>query len=121
MHGGDPADTCHVVVPSLPGFALSTPSSGTGWEVARTTEAYAGLMTRLYHEAEHSGLDWLAPAGMPTTWAVFDAHPLMHRVLDPWGATGHWTEYTEGGYFPATEVPELLVADLRELFRGVRG
>ncbi|MEL7975818.1 epoxide hydrolase family protein [Isoptericola sp. F-RaC21] len=44
------ADAFHVVVPSLPGFGFSTPLSGTGWEVARTTEAYAEIMTRLGHE-----------------------------------------------------------------------
>ena len=40
----------HVVVPSLPGFGFSTPLSGTGWEVARTTEAYAQIMSRLGYE-----------------------------------------------------------------------
>ena len=43
-------DAFHVVVPSLPGFGFSTPLAGTGWEVARTTEAYAEIMTRLGHE-----------------------------------------------------------------------
>ncbi len=43
-------DTFHVVVPSLPGFGFSTPLSGTGWEVARTTEAYAEIMTRLGYD-----------------------------------------------------------------------
>ncbi|MCK9792285.1 epoxide hydrolase 1 [Isoptericola sp. 4D.3] len=43
-------DAFHVVVPSLPGFGFSTPLSGTGWEVARTTEAYAEIMTRLGHD-----------------------------------------------------------------------
>lgn len=49
-HGGDAADAFHVVVPSLPGFGFSTPLSGTGWEVARTADAYAELMTRLGYE-----------------------------------------------------------------------
>ncbi|CAM3630402.1 epoxide hydrolase family protein [Isoptericola cucumis] len=40
----------HVVVPSPPGFGFSTPLSGTGWELARTTEAYAEIMTRLGYE-----------------------------------------------------------------------
>ena len=43
-------DAFHVVVPSLPGFGFSTPLSGTGWEVARTTEAYAEIMSRLGYE-----------------------------------------------------------------------
>ncbi|MGY2037812.1 epoxide hydrolase family protein [Nocardia gipuzkoensis] len=41
------ADGFHVVIPSPPGFGFSTPLSGTGWELARTTEAYAEIMTRL--------------------------------------------------------------------------
>ena len=39
-----------MVIPSLPGFGFSTPLSGTGWELARTTEAYAEIMTRLGYE-----------------------------------------------------------------------
>jgi pimeloyl-ACP methyl ester carboxylesterase len=40
----------HVVIPSLPGFGFSTPLSGTGWELARTTDAFAEIMTRLGYE-----------------------------------------------------------------------
>jgi pimeloyl-ACP methyl ester carboxylesterase len=43
-------DDFHVVIPSLPGFGFSTPLSGTGWELARTTDAYAEIMTRLGYE-----------------------------------------------------------------------
>ncbi|KIA61219.1 epoxide hydrolase family protein [Nocardia vulneris] len=49
-YGGDPADAFHVVIPSLPGFGFSTPLSSTGWELARTTDAFAELMTRLGYE-----------------------------------------------------------------------
>ncbi|BDT90752.1 hydrolase [Nocardia sputorum] len=49
-HGGDPADAFHVVIPSLPGFGFSTPLASTGWELARTTEAFAELMSRLGYE-----------------------------------------------------------------------
>jgi epoxide hydrolase len=49
-HGGDPADAFHVVVPSLPGFGFSTPLTGAGWELGRTTDAFAELMTRLGYE-----------------------------------------------------------------------
>ncbi|WP_199041938.1 epoxide hydrolase family protein [Glycomyces salinus] len=40
-------DEFHVVIPSPPGFGFSTPLSGTGWELGRTAEAYAEIMTRL--------------------------------------------------------------------------
>jgi epoxide hydrolase len=49
-YGGNPADAFHVVVPSLPGFGFSTPLSSAGWEVGRTTAAFAELMTRLGYE-----------------------------------------------------------------------
>ncbi|MEV6217228.1 epoxide hydrolase family protein [Nocardia sp. NPDC051833] len=251
-------DEFHLVVPSLPGFGFSTPLSGTGWELARTTEAYAEIMTRLgyerfaahgtdigsgvigrlaalhpervigthtgadsrllafvgdklplpdglsedeiaqleavrtevaaergyleiqnhrpdtigaaltdspvgqlawiaekfttwsgasrppvdrdqlltnislywftrsgessaqfYYEGEHSGLDWIMAADVPSAWAVFDTHPLMRRALDPWKAIAHWSEFTEGGHFPAMEEPELLAEDIRTFFRSI--
>jgi hypothetical protein len=34
-HGGDPADAVHVVLPSIPGFGLSGPTTQTGWEFKR--------------------------------------------------------------------------------------
>ncbi|MGW6422424.1 epoxide hydrolase family protein [Nocardia sp. NPDC055053] len=255
-------DEFHVVIPSPPGFGFSTPLSGTGWELARTTEAYAEIMTRLgyerfaahgsdigsgitgllaarypervigthtgadpkwlglvgdkfpypdglsedeiaqieavraedgaergylemqnhrpdtigaaltdspvgqlawiaekfktragaayrtpdesvdrdqlltnislywftrsgassaqfYYEGEHSGFDWDMASGVPSGWAVFDTHPLMRRALDPWKAIGHWSEFTEGGHFPAMEEPELLADDIRTFLRGI--
>ncbi|MFD8878079.1 epoxide hydrolase family protein, partial [Streptomyces sp. NPDC059513] len=49
-HGGDPADAFHVVIPSLPGFAFSSPLSGRGWNLERTALAFGELMTRLGYE-----------------------------------------------------------------------
>ncbi|MEV6819773.1 epoxide hydrolase family protein [Nocardiopsis dassonvillei] len=255
-------DAFHVVVPSLPGFGFSTPLSGTGWELARTTEAYAEIMTRLgyerfaahgtdigagttgrlaalhpervigthigsdprwlgllgdkfpypdglsddetaqieavraeaaaergylamqdhrpdtigaaltdspvgqlawiaekfktradgayrtpdetvdrdqlltnislywftrsgassaqfYYESAHSGIDLVTASDVPSGWAVFDTHPLMRRAVDPWKAIGHWSEFTEGGHFPAMEETELLSDDIRAFFHGV--
>ncbi|MEU4743255.1 epoxide hydrolase family protein [Actinosynnema sp. NPDC023658] len=251
----------HVVIPSPPGFGFSTPLSGTGWELARTTEAYAEIMTRLgyerfaahgtdigtgttlrlaalhpervigthigcdrrwlglvgdkfpypdglsddeiaqieavrtedaaergylemqnhrpdtigaaltdspvgqlawiaekfrtrgasrtpdesvdrdqllanislywftrsgassaqfYYEGEHSGLDYFVMApDVPSGWAVFDTHPLLRRAMDPWNAIGHWSEFTEGGHFPAMEEPKLLADDIRTFFRDL--
>ena len=56
---------------------------------------------------------------MPSAWVVFDTHPLMRRALDPWNATTHWTDFTEGGHFPAMEEPKLLADDIRTFFRGI--
>jgi pimeloyl-ACP methyl ester carboxylesterase len=255
-------DEFHVVIPSLPGFGFSTPLSGTGWEVARTTDAYAEIMTRLgyerfaahgtdigsgitgrlaaiypervigthvgadgrllgfvgdkfpypeglsddeiaqveaaraeiaadrgylemqnhrpdtigaaladspvgqlawiaekfrtrtsdgyrtpdesvdrdqlltnvslywftragassaqfYYEGEHAGLGWAMAADVPSGWVVFDSHPLVRRAIDPWNAMNHWSDFAEGGHFPAMEEPELLANDIRAFFRGI--
>ena len=32
----------------------------------------------------------------------------------------HWSEFDRGGHFPALEVPDLLVGDIRTFFRLVR-
>jgi hypothetical protein len=40
-------DDFHVIIPSLPGLGFSNPLSATGWDLARTAEAYAEIMTRL--------------------------------------------------------------------------
>ncbi|MGI5168142.1 epoxide hydrolase family protein [Spirillospora sp. CA-253888] len=50
-HGGDPADAFHVVAPSLPGYAFSTPVTGDGWgDQFRVAGAWAELMSRLGYE-----------------------------------------------------------------------
>jgi pimeloyl-ACP methyl ester carboxylesterase len=46
-HGADPADAFHVVAPSLPGFAFSGPTRGTGWSLGRIARAWAQWMHRL--------------------------------------------------------------------------
>ncbi|MFF4188902.1 epoxide hydrolase family protein [Streptomyces sp. NPDC001691] len=49
-HGHDPADAFHLVIPSLPGFAFSSPLSARGWNLERTAAAFGELMTRLGYE-----------------------------------------------------------------------
>ncbi len=64
--------------------------------------------------------DWVPPGPMPAGTAVFDADPIVRKVLDPAGEAAHWSEFDAGGHFPALEVPDLLVADLRAFFRPLR-
>ena len=264
--GGDPADAFHVVAPSIPGFGFSTPVREPGWEVARTTMAFAELMRRLgyarygahggdigagvsgmlgatqqdhvvgthttsdargvalagqyfplpddlaeadrvrveeqqrlwadakgyldiqstrpqtlayaltdspagqlawivekfkewtdaaaalpedavdrdllltnisvywftrsgasaarfIYEGANSGPDWTsAPstAPAPQGQALFGGDDLLRRVMDPDHQIEHWSEFDRGGHFPAMEVPELLVGDLRTFFRRLR-
>ncbi len=49
-HGGDAADAFHLVIPSIPGFGLSGPTSEPGWTQTRVARAFAELMSRLGYE-----------------------------------------------------------------------
>jgi epoxide hydrolase len=258
-HGGDPGDAFHVVAPSLPGFGFSTPVRQPGWEVARSSTAFAELMGRLGYRryGVHGGdigagvagvlgaadsdhvvathtvtepravmlagqffpvpadlteddrarveeaqrrwveakgyldiqstrpqtlayaltdspagqLAWIAEAfqewtdqavdrdrlltnvsvywftrsgasaarfiyenahaprdwgAAPTTppapqgMAQFGADDLLRRVMDPERGIEHWSVFDRGGHFPAMEVPDLLVGDVRAFFRRFR-
>ncbi|MBT2479893.1 epoxide hydrolase family protein [Streptomyces sp. ISL-94] len=58
-HGGDPADAFHLVLPHIPGFGLSGPTTGAGWEFKRVARAFGVLMERLGYEAYGvQGGDW---------------------------------------------------------------
>ncbi|KQY82447.1 epoxide hydrolase family protein [Pelomonas sp. Root1444] len=49
-HGLDPAVAFHLVIPSLPGFAFSSPLAGSGWDAARMAAAWDRLMKRFGYE-----------------------------------------------------------------------
>src|SRR5215472_11436694 len=49
-HGGDPADAFDVVIPTLPGFGFSGPTSDGGWTTDRIAKAWAELMRRLGYQ-----------------------------------------------------------------------
>jgi pimeloyl-ACP methyl ester carboxylesterase len=44
----------------------------------------------------------------------------VRRVFDPEHKVGHWSEFEEGGHFPAMEAGDLLVEDIRAFFRSLR-
>jgi pimeloyl-ACP methyl ester carboxylesterase len=83
------------------------------------TRSGAGAATFLY-EAAHAMREWGAPSPAPTGFAVFGEGSLMRRALDPEHKVEHWSEFDRGGHFPAMEVPELLVGDIRTFFRRLR-
>ena len=64
-HGGDPADSFHVVCPSIPGYGFSGPTTAPGWHVRRVAQAVATLMGELgYPRYGAQGGDWGAMVTM---------------------------------------------------------
>ncbi len=58
-HGGHVDDAFHVVIPSLPGYGFSGPTTEAGWTPARIAGAFAVLMERLgYDRFGAQGGDW---------------------------------------------------------------
>ncbi len=80
---------------------------------------------RLYYEARRNPIHLKQGerAGAPCGIVHFAKEaPAAPR---PWVERGynvtHWTEVSQGGHFAAMEEPELLVADIRNFFRPLRG
>jgi pimeloyl-ACP methyl ester carboxylesterase len=71
------------------------------------------------YETGHS-TEWGAPGTAPQGWALFAAQPFVRAMMDPDHEIEHWSEFDRGGHFPAMEVPELLVGDVRRFFRKRR-
>lgn len=58
-HGGSAADAFHVVVPSIPGYGFSGPTTATGWHPHRVGGAFVELMALLGYERYGAhGTDW---------------------------------------------------------------
>ena len=75
---------------------------------------------RFIYEAAHAERDWGAMSPAPAGMAVFAADDLLERVLNGDGHIEHWSQFESGGHFPAMEVPDLLVGDIRKFFRDLR-
>ncbi|TDC40448.1 epoxide hydrolase [Micromonospora sp. 15K316] len=63
------------------------------------------------------------PLTVPLGVAVFpqDCIVPIRRLADrDFPTITHWTEFDRGGHFPAMEVPELFVGDVRTFFRSLR-
>lgn len=67
------------------------------------------------YESMNSPGTWKA-ATAPTGFATFAADTGIRSLLDPDHQVEHWTEYDRGGHFPASEVPDLYVADVLKYF-----
>jgi pimeloyl-ACP methyl ester carboxylesterase len=79
----------------------------------------AGAANFLY-ETAHAPQAWGATHDRPQGFVSFGHEPLVRRILDPEHHLAYWNEHAEGGHFPAMEVPDLLVGDLRAFFAGLR-
>jgi pimeloyl-ACP methyl ester carboxylesterase len=85
--------------------------------------ATAGSSARLYKETANDLGQADEPSTVPTGNAVFpgDASSLpVRRLVERSHDIVHWSEFDRGGHFPAMEVPDLLVGDVREFFRRFR-
>jgi epoxide hydrolase len=109
----------HVVAPSLPGYAFSTPLAGTGWTMGRTARAWAELMRRLgYPRYGLHGGD--IGAGVSGMVAGLDGDHVtgVHVVTDP--LTAAYTATFLPGMadrLDENDPVDKLIADRMETFR----
>jgi pimeloyl-ACP methyl ester carboxylesterase len=102
-HGGDPADAFDLVIPSIPGFGLSGPTSDIGWSEPRVAGAFAELMQRLgYQRYGAQGGD--VGAGISAD---------LGRV-DPERVVGVHVNAATVGFMPFPPLPEAELAELTE-------
>jgi pimeloyl-ACP methyl ester carboxylesterase len=109
----------HVVAPSLPGYAFSTPLSATGWTMSRTARAWAELMRRLgYQRYGVHGGD--IGGGVSGLVAGLDGEHVigMHVVTDPLTAAATAT-FLPGmaGRLDAGDPAGKLILDRMDAFR----
>ena len=108
-HGGDPADAFDVVVPSLPGFAFSTPLKTTGVNWITTADMWLELMrSRLgYDRFFAAGADWgvgiTSQLGHKYPGHVGGIHVCSGRTLRIWNTPRPWDLL---GQFPLGDTEE---------------
>jgi pimeloyl-ACP methyl ester carboxylesterase len=103
-HGGDPGDAFHLVIPSIPGFGFSGPTSEPGWDSRRVASAFAELMRRLgYSRYGAQGGDF----------GAFIA-PDLGRV-DPDHVAGVHVNAATVGFMPLGPVDDADLAQLTDL------
>ncbi len=74
---------------------------------------------RIYYESVHSGA-YPSSIEVPTGVAVFAEDTAIRRYGEQMYNIVHWSEFDRGGHFPALEVPDLLVNDVRAFFAKVQ-
>jgi pimeloyl-ACP methyl ester carboxylesterase len=63
----------------------------------------------------------LENSGVPTAAIIFAHDVCIRRYAEQENTIVRWTDVDQGGHFAALEEPELLLTDVREFFRNVRG
>src|SRR6476646_5118731 len=81
----------------------------------------SGTTARFYYEEGHAGVE-PAVNTAPTGVAVFADDFKSMRPFAERDNTNivHWTEHASGGHFASMEVPEVVAADVRTFFAGLR-
>jgi pimeloyl-ACP methyl ester carboxylesterase len=79
----------------------------------------AGSAANIYYEGQHAG-EWPERSSVPTGVAAFAEDISIRRYAEQSNTIVRWTDFDRGGHFAAMEVPDLLVADVREFFRRFR-
>ncbi|WP_250030269.1 epoxide hydrolase family protein [Paractinoplanes maris] len=88
----------------------------------------AASSARLYAESISTVSGWITgatadPVRVPVGASLFPAevpHPSRRWAERRYPDIRYWAEHDRGGHFPALEVPDLLVDDLRAFFRPLR-
>lgn len=82
----------------------------------------AGSSARLFKETSRDLRRASEPSTVPTGMAVFPREPLVpiRTLVERNHNIVHWSEFDRGGHFPAMEVPDLVINDLRDFFRSLR-
>lgn len=111
-YGGSASDAFHLVIPSLPGFGFSTPVTEPGWEVGRTTAAFAELMRRLGYDryGAHGGD---IGAGVTGRLGATDASHVIGTLVN----SDRGSLAQAGEHFP---IPEQLSEDERAVIARAR-
>ncbi len=95
----------------------------TGAGASSANAMYEGMQAYRQMAAQQeprSGAQEDQPLGPPTGVAVFAADTTFRSVFDPGNRIAHWSQFDRGGHFPAMEVPDLLVGDLRVFFHDLK-
>jgi pimeloyl-ACP methyl ester carboxylesterase len=80
----------------------------------------AGSAARLYLEAGPEAWGQRpAPSPVPTGVACFPGDHAIRGLAELSNTITHWTRHPRGGHFASLQAPDLLVADIREFFRGL--